>query len=256
MEGPSSSRAVCWRCRRPQRVCWCGSLRPVESSTRVVFVQHPKEAKVPISTCRMAHLSLPNSELHVELSAVGNPRLERLCAQQDVAVLFPSAGATDIEAVLTPPRTLVVVDGTWSNAKKLVDRCPLLSALPRVSLSPRHPGTYRIRREPAEHCLSTIEAVTYVLERLERAPGRFTPLLQVFDAMVERQLEFAQSNRHHSRHRFSLGRTRGAVALDAQPRSDESAERAGTRIDIGPRRPLEGRVRSDAHRPPSEEWDT
>ena len=48
--------------------------------------------------CRSApvawpHLSLPNSELHVGLSAVGNRRLEALCGEPDVAVLFPSADA-------------------------------------------------------------------------------------------------------------------------------------------------------------------
>lgn len=212
MEGESTHRDVCWRCRRPRRVCWCDAVRPVESQTRVVFVQHPRETRVPISTCRMAHLSLPNSELHVGLSAVGNPRLERLCAEADVAVLFPSADAVDVGALERPPRTLVVVDGTWSNAKKVVERCPLLSKLPRVSFTPERPGAYRIRKEPAEHCLSTIEAVTYVLERLERAPGRFTPLLGVFDAMVEGQLGFIASNERQSRHRFT--RRRNSVPVD------------------------------------------
>jgi len=200
----ATPRDVCWRCRRPRRVCWCGDLRPVDSRTRVVFVQHPRETRVPVSTCRMAHLSLPNSELHVGLGAVGNPRLEALCAEAEVAVLFPSEGATDVSALPAPPRTLVVVDGTWSNARKVVERCPLLSRLPRVSFTPARPGNYRIRKEPAEHCLSTIEAVTHVLEALERAPGRFVPLLGAFDAMVDRQLDFVGAG--GTRHRFTRRR--------------------------------------------------
>ena len=212
MEGSSSHREVCWRCRRPQRVCWCDEVRPVHSQTHVVFVQHPRETKVPVSTCRMAHLSLPNSELHVGLSAVGNPRREALCAEADVAVLFPTADATDVGAIERPLKTLVVVDGTWSNAKKVVERCPLLSRLPRVSFRPERPGAYRIRKEPAEHCLSTIEAVSYVLDRLEAAPGKFSQLLGVFDAMVERQLEFIGSSDRQSRHRFS--RRRNSVPFD------------------------------------------
>jgi DTW domain-containing protein YfiP len=207
----STHRDVCWRCRRPTRVCWCGDLRPVESQTHVVFVQHPRETRVPVSTCRMAHLSLPNSELHVGLTAVGNPRLEALCAQPGVAVLFPSEGATDVARLTEAPRTLVVVDGTWSNARKVVERCPLLSRLPRVSFTPERPGTYRIRKEPAEHCLSTIEAVTHVLERLEHAPGRFAPLLGAFDAMVERQLDFVGTGRR-TRHR--LARNRNSVRAE------------------------------------------
>jgi len=96
-----------------------------------------------------------------------------------------------------------------------------LSKLPRVSFRPERPGAYRIRREPAAHCLSTIEAVSYVLERLEDAPGRFAPLLGVFDAMVERQLGFIGSDGARSRHRFT--RRRNSVPADplARLRADE-----------------------------------
>ncbi len=188
-------REVCLRCRRPRSVCWCGAVTQVPSQTRVVFIQHPREAKVPISTCRMAHLSLPNSELHVGLSAVGNPSLEALCAKPGgVAVLFPSESATDVEVLAEPPEVLVVVDGTWSNAKKVVEKCPLLSKLPRLKFFPDQPGNYRIRKEPEEHCLATIEATAFVLEKLEKAPSRFTPILTAFDAMVEKQLDYIRQN--------------------------------------------------------------
>ncbi len=218
-EAPDAFRDVCWRCRRPKRVCWCGDLRPVDSQTHVVFIQHPRETKVPISTCRMAHLSLPNSELHIGLSAVGNPRLEELCASGEVAVLFPSDGATDVASLERPPKNLVVVDGTWSNAKKVVEKCPLLSKLPRLSFQPEKPGNYRIRKEPEAHCLSTIEAVTYVLESLEKSPGRFVPMLSVFDAMVERQLAHIGTT-GQTRHSFT--RRRNSVPFDptAELRAD------------------------------------
>lgn len=193
-------------------VCWCEDLRPIDSRTKVVFLQHPREVKVAVSTCRMAHRSLPNSELHIGTTALGNDRLEALANEPGVAVLFPSEGATDVDDLTEPPRTLVVVDGTWSNAKKVVTKCPVLSKLPRLKFQPDKPGNYRIRKEPAEHCLATIEAVTFVLERLERAPGRFVPLLNVFDAMVERQLAYIARNEGRQRHSFS--RRRNSVPFD------------------------------------------
>jgi DTW domain-containing protein len=194
-------RALCLTCRRPKRVCWCDDVRRVESRTRVVFVQHPREAKVPISTCRMAHHALPNSELHVALMAKGVPALEAICQQEEVAVLFPSEGATQVENLATPPKTLIVVDGTWSNAKKVVEKCPLLSRLPRLAFTPQTPGNYRIRQEPTEKHYSTVEAVAYVLERLEGKPGAFRPMLNAFDAMVDRQLAFTQASGGQTRHR-------------------------------------------------------
>ena len=162
---------------------------------------------MPVSTCRMAHLSLPNSELHVGMGAVGNPRLEVAVHAPGTAVLFPGDGATDARALQQPVRTLVVVDGTWSNARKLVERCPLLRQLPRVALQPDRPGNYRIRREPAAHCLATIEAVAQVLELLEHAPGRFTPILAAFDRMVEFQLTHAATQSEASRYYRARRRT-------------------------------------------------
>jgi DTW domain-containing protein YfiP len=156
----------------------------------VVFLQHPREARMPVSTCRLAHLSLPNSEMHVGLRPEGSPRLEALVRQPGTMVLFPGRDAVDVRALPTPPRTLIVVDGTWINARKVVERSALLSALPRLGFTPTQPGNYRIRREPAAHCLSTIEAVAHVLEALEGAPGRFTPMLGSFDRMVDLQLGY------------------------------------------------------------------
>lgn len=205
-------REICLRCRRPKTVCWCGAVTRVPSQTHVVFIQHPREAKVPISTCRMAHLSLPNSELHVGLGAVGNPALEALCSEEGVAVLFPSESAVDVDALAVPPKKLVVVDGTWSNAKKVVEKCPLLSKLPRLKFFPEQPGNYRIRKEPEAHCLATIEATAFVLERLEKAPQRFTPILSAFDAMVEKQLAYIGDGASASRHKHR--KKRNTVRVD------------------------------------------
>ena len=196
---------MCWVCRRPAVVCWCGDITKVATRTRVLFLQHPLEAKVGVSTCRMAHMCLPNSEYFVGLSALEHPRLTELCAEPGTALLFPSPGAVDLRDLHGPPlSTLVLVDGTWSTAKKLALQCPVLSKLPRVALTPSQPGNYRIRREPAPHCLATIEAAAQALEILEDAPGLGAPLLRAFDAMVERQLVYIRAqlpnaSRHRSR---------------------------------------------------------
>lgn len=147
---------------------------------------------MPISTCRLAHLSLPNSEMHVTFGPEGRPMLSARLAEPGTMVLFPGPGSVDVATLTTPPRTLVVVDGTWSNARKMVQRSPLLSSLPRLGFNPKHPSTYRIRKEPAAHCLSTIEAVAYVLDVLEGTPGQFAPILGAFDRLVETQIAYGQ----------------------------------------------------------------
>jgi DTW domain-containing protein YfiP len=168
----------------------------VESRTRVVFLQHPRERRVAIGTARMAHLSLPNSELYVGVDFSGHSRLEELAAcPERVAVLFPGEEALPLEeARRRPPETLIVVDGTWPLARKVVKTNPLLAGLPRIGFVPRRPSNYRIRAEPAEHCVSTIEAVVEVLGALEGDQERFDTMLRAFVHMVDTQLDH-QANR-------------------------------------------------------------
>ena len=80
-------------------MCFCDRLTPIPSQTRVVFIQHPLESRVGISTCRMAHLSLPNSELHVALTAEDVPELAATLRAPDTALLFPADDATDVDEI-------------------------------------------------------------------------------------------------------------------------------------------------------------
>jgi DTW domain-containing protein YfiP len=143
---------------------------------------------MPIGTGRMVRLALSNSELHRGLRFDG-PRLAG--ALVNAALLYPGAGARPPTAFSdVPPRRLVVLDGTWIEARKLLRHNPALQALPRIGFIPSVASGYRIRRSPAPHCWSTVEAVAYVLGVLERDPERFAPLLIPFQRLVARQLAY------------------------------------------------------------------
>jgi DTW domain-containing protein len=187
-----STRTVCRRCRRPGSCCYCAHLAPIPSATRVVFLQHPRESKVAIGTCRMAHLALADSELHLGVSFETHPRLRALIGQArgDVAVLYPGGDARDPETFEKPPRSLIVLDGTWRQVRTMWRLNPSLHDLPRIGFMPDAPGNYRIRREPAPHCLATVEAIVETLGRLEDDPARFRPILGAFEQMVGTQLVY------------------------------------------------------------------
>jgi DTW domain-containing protein YfiP len=160
----------------------------------VVILQHPRESDVAINTARLAALQLGRAELHVGIRLGEVPALEARLndAEAPPILLYPGEGARDLgEAPPAGPVTLVVLDGTWWQAKKLFQQNPELARLPRYGLSPTAPSRYRIRREPALHCISTIEAIGEALSLLE--PGGFDreALLKPFDAMVEHQLHYA-----------------------------------------------------------------
>ncbi|MFL5322590.1 MAG: tRNA-uridine aminocarboxypropyltransferase [Myxococcaceae bacterium] len=193
MSGDPMYRLTCPRCLRPEVVCYCSKLERLQTRTRVVILQHPRERRVPVSTARMVHLSLENSELHYGVDFSESDRVRELCAQPGTYVLFPGPDAVAPETLSEPPRTLIVVDGTWPLAKKVIRVNPVLQKLPRIGFTPRRPSNYRIRKEPADHCVSTIEAVGEVLGAVEGDHDRFDRMLNAFEYMVDRQIDFAKN---------------------------------------------------------------
>lgn len=167
-------------------------MRPVPSDTRVLLLQHPREQFMPIGTARMAAASLPDSQLVVGTEVDNHPAVVAALSDpsRPAILLWPGPGAKDLaQEPPEGPVTLVVVDGTWSLAKKLVRINPRVASLPRYALSPSEPSRYRIRGEPQEDYVSTIEAVMLALEILDRAPGKFRALLEPFEKMVDTQIE-------------------------------------------------------------------
>ncbi len=162
-----------------------------------------------VGTARMAHLALTNSLLRVGLDFSGDPVVRDVLETRDpICVLFPKPGALDVAALPRDrPVTLIVLDGTWSLARKLARLNPALAALPHVAFTPRRPSEYRIRRQPAAICVSTIEALAEVLQIMEPENGPFDHLLDPFRAMVERQVQFVNEIGAR-RHRRVLGARR------------------------------------------------
>lgn len=189
-------REVCFDCRRPKQVCYCHLVVKLSTKTRVVILQHPRERDVPVNTARIASLCLPDSELAVGVEWSGSSTLRRALSdpERPAALLYPGPDAVDVERhPPAGPISLIVVDGTWWQARKLVRANPELAALPRYAFQPRAPSQYRIRAEPQDDYVSTIEALVHVLGVLEGDRDRFAPMLEPFRAMVEHQIAFAAS---------------------------------------------------------------
>jgi DTW domain-containing protein YfiP len=182
----------------------CADLRPVPSATRVLLLQHPREARLAICSAWLTRLALENAELHRGVVFEDHPRVRELAGTPGAALLFPGEGAVPADEVATAPPVLVVIDGTWLQADRMLRDNPTLAALPRVGLvHDRESGYAGLRREPAPGHLSTIEAVALALGALERDPARFAPMGEAFRRAVQLQLDCTRTRRT-PRHR---GRT-------------------------------------------------
>ena len=208
-------RLTCYRCFWPQTLCWCGSITPMETRTRFVFLMHPKEYKrEKAATGRLTHLCLVRSEVHMGLSFDRHDRVQSLLNDpaNRCVLLHPGREAINLSdpgSCQRPgsqftalrndlrQRTLVVflIDATWALGRKMLKLSPTLQALPRIMFTAAAPSRYLIKQQPHAGCLSTLEATHELLVALERAGLDHYPLpdqlLALFDRMQHVQLKCA-----------------------------------------------------------------
>src|SRR5512141_1399818 len=112
-------RPTCQRCLRPTPFCVCADLRPVPSATRVILLQHPREARLAICSAWLTRIALENAELHRGVRFEDHPRVREVVRAPGTALLFPGPGS--IPAGTGPrPANLVVIDGTWLQAERML----------------------------------------------------------------------------------------------------------------------------------------
>jgi DTW domain-containing protein len=175
---------------------------PVDNRLFVLVLQHPQERRQPLATAPLLLEALRRCTVVVGLSwpnlaaALGRPagpgrwavlylgsaRPELLAPGKEVIALDgrgqPLPDQTRALAGLTG---VVLLDGTWKEAKTLWWRNPWLLKLRRLVLNPKLPARYaRLRREPRREALSTLEAAALALAALgdEAAAAALTTRLR------------------------------------------------------------------------------
>jgi len=184
----------CYQCFRPMSLCFCAAIPRIDNRTDVLILQHVGERFHPFNTARIVQKAL----CHCQLISDHNQRFgtHHLPIQANTGLLYPQANApslTELSAAERPDQ-LVIIDGTWHQAKTIVRDVPQLRDLPCYRLTPSSPGQYRIRREPNAQSLSTLEATVAALRALEPDTVGLDQLLSAFNKMVESQLRHPASH--------------------------------------------------------------
>ena len=191
-------RVLCPHCQRPLRACLCAWVRPTANRLPLLVLQHPQEAGHAKSSLRLLRLSL--GACTVQVGAVFDPAALAgwLGTPGSSLLLYPdgplatdaadapeaSAAAGAPSAALPCPERLVLLDGTWRQARALLRQHPQLQQLPRWALPAPAPSRYAIRRAQRPAQRSTLEAACAALGLLEGRPAHYAPLLDAFSAWV------------------------------------------------------------------------
>jgi DTW domain-containing protein len=212
LAGATETMADCPRCHKPLPLCICDSIVPIENRIAVLILQHPQEQDRALGTARLTALHFKNAVLKIGLSwpslskALGRPvhdpsrwavlylgsaRVAELDTSSDIVAINRKGEIEDNQrAILKNIDGVVLLDGTWSQAKALWWRNAWMLKCQRVILGPSHPSRYgKLRREPRRDGLSTIEAAAMLLGGLEKRPDIADSLNGSFERMLARYRE-------------------------------------------------------------------
>jgi DTW domain-containing protein YfiP len=186
----------CIDCFMLKALCVCAELSPLDVQTKLILVMHCKENNMTTNTGRLAVRKLKNSKLY--LRGARDQPFELSKDQLDLDntfVLFPSSASQ----VLTPewvigrkkPITLIVPDGSWSQATRMYRRDKVLNSLPTVTLISQGESQYQLRKINEATRVCTLEAIARAFEILEgsvNGPVVRRELERVFKIFVDRVL--------------------------------------------------------------------
>ncbi|HQP33940.1 MAG TPA: tRNA-uridine aminocarboxypropyltransferase [Polyangiaceae bacterium] len=152
----------------------------------VVIVVHAFELHKTSNTARLARRVLSRCELRVH---GGRDPIAAPALPARRLLLFPAEGARELCAddARDGSTVLVVPDGTWGQARRMMRRDPVLIGAEPVTLPPGPASSYSLRRAREQGMLSTYEAVARAMGILE-GPTVERAMLEVFDRFVERML--------------------------------------------------------------------
>jgi DTW domain-containing protein len=180
----------CPQCRVIFSHCLC-ALRPqVATQAGMCLIMCDTEPLKPSNTGWLIADVVPDTFAFAWARTEADPELLRLLAdpQWQPYVVFPGEYAAS-ERVVTQVQPLagkrplfILLDATWSEARKMFHKSPYLNHLPVLSLEPEQLSRYRLRRSKREDhlCTSEVAALCLALAGEAQAGDTLDAYLEVF----------------------------------------------------------------------------
>ncbi len=198
----------CPTCQKPENLCFCEAVSPVDNRVAVLILRHPQEQDKTLGTAHMATMQLKNSTLKTGLSwrnlekvvghavdpkrwgvlFLGTAKSSKPLPKETLVALTKKGDAAeDQRGILRALEGIILLDGNWSQAKALWWRNAWLLKCQRLILQPPRPSYYgHLRKEPRRESVSTIEAAAYTLATLEKKPEMADSILAPFKLLLEK----------------------------------------------------------------------
>ncbi|OEG74867.1 tRNA-uridine aminocarboxypropyltransferase [Shewanella colwelliana] len=185
------SRPNCPQCLYAANACLCAKLRRMSTEVEVIVLQDPTEVNHAKNSVKLMRSVLPNLQVVVGETAADFSALREQLASTNKAIflLYPSEQSQSLSAQTTSDNViLLLLDGTWRKAYKLLQLNPWLLDYPAVHLDLTEASHYTIRKAKREDSLSTLEATAMAIKAVEPSTD-VAPLTDALAALVEQRLQ-------------------------------------------------------------------
>ena len=210
---------TCNRCGKSLQLCVCTDAEPFDNRHFVLILQHPQEQDKELGTAGIICSMLKNAKLEIALSRPGlNAILKRQTDSKKWGVLYlgsqnetpvsPGLYALNRKGNLMENTAecldrlegIILLDGSWSQAKALWWRNPWLLKTQRLLLVPDKRSLYgKLRKEPRKESVSTLEACALCLDYLHEQPDISAGLTEAFSRMLEKYKSLHSANTYDKR---------------------------------------------------------
>ena len=156
---PPSQR--CPQCYLPAHVCLCAEITQVDCGIEVIVLRHTLERKRNSNTGRLVGAALASARL-LDYGVPNAPLDTAVLAGPGTALLYPRPSAVDAP----PPSRIILLDGSWSQARRMAQRIPQLRGMPSLSLPAPSRLLPRMREGKSPEQMSTAESAIAALRVL------------------------------------------------------------------------------------------
>ena len=190
----SNYKELCQACGLPNIICICDKVEKISLKNKVSVIIPYIERHKSSNTGGLVKAVLSNSEVFIrgEKNKLFNP--DNVIKNNYQNLILYTGGRELTHEYITSfnkPVNLIVPDGTWTTAPRIVVREPKFHKIPKVSLFNPPKSQYKLRKHPNPYYISTFEAILYSLEIIENNHDLKEKLLCYFLMKIDNLLWLA-----------------------------------------------------------------
>lgn len=186
----------CQQCMLVRHYCICAHRTAHKTHAAFMLLMYDDEVLKPSNTGRLIADCIADTYAFIWSRTEPDPEMLALLSHPDYQpfVVFPSQYTTPERVVSAPTVSvsgkrplLIIIDGTWREAKKIFRKSPWLDRFPVLSIQPQALSRYQVRDAHGENQLATAEvAAEALIANQEQMAAAY--LNQWFDVFSERYM--------------------------------------------------------------------